>query len=35
VEDAALTQPVIQLTKIIADGVTDVKTVPNATSVSE
>ena len=35
VECAALTQSVIQLTKIIADGMTDVKTVPNAASVSE
>jgi hypothetical protein len=35
VEYAALSQSVIQLTKIIADGVTHVKTVPDAASVSE
>jgi chemotaxis protein histidine kinase CheA len=31
----ALTQSIIQLTKIIADGVTHVKTVPDAASFSE
>jgi len=35
VEYAALSQSVIQLTKIIADGVTHVKTVPDAPSISE
>jgi chemotaxis protein histidine kinase CheA len=35
VEYAALSQSVIQLTKIIADGVTQVKKVPDAPSISE
>lgn len=35
VEYAALSQSVIQLTKIIADGVTQVKKVPDAPSLSE
>lgn len=35
VEYAALSQSVIQLTKIIADGVTQVKRVPDAPSISE
>jgi chemotaxis protein histidine kinase CheA len=35
VEYAALSQSVIQLTKIIADGVTHVKKVPDAPSISE
>lgn len=35
VEYAALSQSVIQLTKIIADGVTHVKRVPDAPSISE
>jgi hypothetical protein len=35
VEYAALSQSVIELTKIIADGVTDVKKVPDAASISE
>jgi hypothetical protein len=34
VEYTALTQSIIQLTKIIAVGVTDVKTVPSAPSAS-
>lgn len=35
VEYAALSHSVIQLTKIIADGVTQVKKVPDAPSISE
>jgi hypothetical protein len=35
VEYAGLSQSVIQLTKIIADGVTHMKKVPDATGVSE
>jgi chemotaxis protein histidine kinase CheA len=35
VEYAALSQSVAQLTKIIADGVTQVKKVPDAPSISE
>lgn len=35
VEYAALSQSVIQLTKIIAEGVTQVKRVPDAPSISE
>jgi hypothetical protein len=35
VEYAALSQSVTQLTKIIADGVTQVKKVPDAPSISE
>jgi hypothetical protein len=35
VEYAALSQSVIQLTKIISDGVTHVKPVPDAPSISE
>lgn len=35
VDYAALSQSVIQLTKIIADGVTQVKKVPDAPSISE
>lgn len=35
VEYAALSQSVIQLTKIIAEGVTHVKKVPDAPSISE
>jgi hypothetical protein len=35
VEYAALSQSVIQLTKIIADGVTHLKKVPDAAGVSE
>jgi hypothetical protein len=35
VEYAALSQSIIQLTKIIADGMTQVNKVPNAASVSE
>jgi hypothetical protein len=35
VEYAALSQSVIQLTKIIADSVTHLKKVPDAASVSE
>jgi hypothetical protein len=35
VEYAALSQSVIELTKIIADGVTQVKNVPDAASVGE
>lgn len=35
VEYAALSQSVIQLTKIISDGVTQVKKVPDAPSLSE
>jgi hypothetical protein len=35
VEYAAMSQSVIQLTKIIADGMTQVKKVPDAPSISE